>query len=542
MQTDITIVALQLNSTIGALKNNAEKIKQAAWHAFETYHATLIITPELALTGYPAEDLLYRNDFLDDVEHTLVHLCSQLPPTDIIIGLPYLSDNGLLYNSLVYIRNQHILTRYHKQILPNDGVFDDKRYFTQGHMTQVVDCQGIRVGLAICEDFWHEPVARHAKAQGAELLISLNASPFDHDKIERREHMMIARVLDTGLPLIYTACVGGQDELVYDGHSFALQHDGTLVTRAPGFVEAALVIHVQRQGNALQLHSLTPPSAVTDPEAMMYQALVLALRDYVQKNHFQHVLLGLSGGIDSALVACIAVDALGPDKVHGILLPSRYTATMSLDDAYALAASLHIRTENLTIEPLIHCFTDTLASQFQGRPADKTEENLQARCRGVLLMALSNKSGALLLSTSNKSETAVGYATLYGDMAGGFSPIKDVYKTQVYRLAAYRNRLAPVIPLRTIERAPSAELSPDQKDSDSLPDYAILDDLLYRFIEKRQSKTALIAAGFLPETVQHIVTLIARNEYKRRQAAIGPRVTPCAFGKERRMPITQQFF
>lgn len=353
---------------------------------------------------------------------------------------------------------------------------------------------------------------------------------------------MATRVADTGLPLIYVACVGGQDELVYDGHSFALDTAGSLVTRAAGFAEAMLVMQVSKQDGTIQIEAETVAEAVDNSDANIYQALVLALRDYVHKNHFSDVILGLSGGIDSALVACIAVDALGAEHVQGILLPSKYTADISNQDALELANNLHMQTQRFDIEPLITPFNEALTPVFQGKARDKTEENIQARCRGMLLMALSNKSGALLLATSNKSETAVGYATLYGDMAGGFSPIKDVYKTEVYRLAAYRNQLTPVIPLRTIERAPSAELSPDQKDSDSLPDYALLDDMLYRFIELKQSAETIIADGLPEADVRRILPMVSRNEYKRRQAAIGPRVTPCAFGKERRMPITQQFF
>ncbi len=542
MHNTMTLVALQMNSTMGALATNAERIRTLAWQAYKQHHAHLIITPELALTGYPAEDLLYRHDFMTQVADTLTELCPTLPPTDIILGLPMVSADNKVHNALVYIRNHQIYAHYYKQILPNDGVFDDKRYFTAGESSCMIDCHGIRLGLAICEDFWHPPVALAAKAAGAELLLSINASPFDHQKIRRREHVMAERVADTGLPLIYTACVGGQDELVYDGHSFVLNAQGECIGRAAGFSEAMLVVQIHKSAEKLQLQCLTPLEAADDSDANIYQALVLSLRDYVNKNGFKNVILGLSGGIDSALVACIAVDALGPTSVKGVLLPSQYTAEISNEDASALANNLQIETLTFPIEPMLAPFHAALAPIFHGKSADKTEENLQARCRGVLLMALSNKLGSLLLATSNKSETAVGYATLYGDMAGGFSPIKDVYKTEVYRLAAYRNQLSPVIPISTIERAPSAELSPCQKDSDTLPDYAVLDDMLYRFIEKRQSIETIAAAGFPIDEVRRIVKLVAHNEYKRRQAAIGPRVTPCAFGKERRMPITQHFF
>lgn len=543
MKTTMTIAALQLNATVGALTLNAEKICSQAWLAFNEHQADLIITPELALTGYPPEDLLLRQDFMMDVAKTFTELCAKLPPTDVIIGLPTQTEDGKqVRNSIAYIRKQQVIAYYHKQMLPNDGVFDDKRYFLNGENTTIIDWHGIRLGLAICEDFWHSPVAIAAKAEDAELLITINASPFDHEKIVRREAMMAQRVIDTGLPLIYTACVGGQDELLYDGHSFALNADASLVTRAEGFKETMLILQAQKQNGHVQLSSKQSAANIDNQDANTYQALVLALHDYIHKNHVNDVLLGLSGGIDSALVACIAADALGPEHVTGVLLPSQYTQAISNEDALILAKKLGINTLRFDIEPLVLPFHQALMPVFQNQDLDKTAENIQARCRGLLLMALSNQTGALLLATSNKSETAVGYATLYGDMAGGFSPIKDVYKTEIYRLAAYRNKLAHVIPERSMTRPPSAELRPNQQDSDSLPDYSTLDDIIYRFIELKQCETTIIAAGYSKDTVVKVIRMIIQNEYKRRQSAIGPRVTHCAFGKERRMPITQGFF
>lgn len=541
MMISLTIAALQLNPTMGALTHNADHIAAAAWQAYKQEQAQLVITPELALSGYPAEDLLLREDFLHSIKTTLVSLCQQLPPIDVILGLP-LQQHEKVYNGLVYIRAGQIIATYHKQILPNYGVFDDRRHFLPGHQALIVESHGIKLGVAICEDFWEPTVALACQQAGAELLITINASPFDQEKVALREMTMQERVTETGLPLIYTGCVGGQDEIVYDGHSFALDAQGHVIARAEGFKTNTMVIHAQKQGTTMTLTAKTPLYPIADPSAQIYQALVLALRDYVHKNGFPGVLLGLSGGIDSALAACIAVDALGKDAVLGVLLPSRHTADISNEDALLLAKALGICTHTLPIDPVVIALEQSLDPLFIGKSRDKTEENLQARARGVLLMGLSNKFGALLLATSNKSESAVGYATLYGDMAGGFAPIKDVYKTQVYALARYRNQLNPVIPERTLTRAPTAELAPNQADSDTLPDYAVLDAMLTGFIEQGQSVADLVKAGFEATEVKRIITMVSRNEYKRRQAALGPKISTCAFGKDRRMPITQRFF
>ena len=449
-----------------------------------------------------------------------------------MFGAPEFVDAGI-YNALLVIRDGEILVRYHKQRLPNYGVFDEKRHFLRGQgNTAVIDFNGHRLALCVCEDVWGPNPAAQARAAGAELLININASPFDAGKADERLAVLRRRAAETGLPIVYANLVGGQDDIVFDGGSTAINGDGELAMRAPAFTEGVYAVDYLdgRLSGAI--------AEALSTEAAVYTALVQATRDYVDRNGFRGALIGMSGGIDSALVAAIAADALGPQRVWGVSLPSRYTATMSNDDARIEAEALGIRYSVLPIEPAVDAFTATLADSFAGRASDLTEENLQSRSRGVLLMALSNKFGNLVLATGNKSEMAVGYATLYGDMCGGFAPIKDVYKGLVYRLARYRNGLSPVIPERVLTRPPSAELRPDQLDQDSLPPYDVLDAILEAYVEDSLSVPDIVARGYDAATVQRIAKLVRGAEYKRRQAPPGPKVSRRAFGRERRYPLT----
>jgi NAD+ synthase (glutamine-hydrolysing) len=519
------IALAQLNLWVGDIDGNVDKILESA-HTALAQGASLLATPELALIGYPPDDLLLRTGMPDAIAEGLQRLKTLLPSgITVIVGYPEYAQDGL-YNAATVLRDGQQIAHYRKQQLPNYGVFDERRHFKAGSQPCVFAWQGKQVGLTICEDAWFAHPTLQAKAAGAELLININASPYEQDKAAQRLHVLQQRVEEVGLPLFYVNCVGGQDEVVFDGGSLALDADGEVTFRAPQCVEEVFVL----------------PAAGIAPEmpsiAVLYDALVLATRDYVQRNGFPGVLLGLSGGIDSALVAAIAVDALGADKVWCVSMPSRYTLEMSNDDARIQCERTGCRYEVLPIEAPFSAFNETLADLFAGKKVDLTEENLQSRCRGVLLMALSNKFGHMVLTTGNKSEMAVGYATLYGDMCGGFAPLKDVYKTTVFDLCRYRNSMGEVIPVRVIERPPSAELRPDQKDSDSLPPYEVLDAILQQYIEGHRSIEEIIALGFAESTVRRVAALVRRAEYKRRQAPPGPKVTARAFGRERRYPIT----
>ncbi len=540
----------QFNFIVGDLPGNAQKIIQAARDAHAA-GARLLLTPELALCGYAAEDLFLRPAFLAACDAALaevVQASAALEGLAIVVGHPQsLPEDpaGRCANAASVVRAGRIEQTYVKQELPNYRVFDERRYFTPGTGTCVFEVEGVRVGLLICEDAWFSGPARRAADAGAQLLVSINASPFHIGKSADREQIMRDRVTETGLPLVYAHLVGGQDEVVFEGRSFGLNADGFVAFRAPGFEEKLLSVQVESAQSAIELRADVAP--VPSLEADLWSALVLGVRDYVGKNGFPGALLGLSGGIDSALVLAIAVDALGADKVRAVMMPSPYTADISWIDARDMAERLGVRYDEISIAPQFEAFKAALASEFAGLPEDATEENLQARIRGTLLMALSNKFGSVVLTTGNKSEMATGYCTLYGDMAGGFAVIKDVVKTQVFALARWRNANDPFgtgaspIPERIITRPPSAELRPDQKDQDSLPPYEVLDAIVARYMENDEPIESIIDAGYDRADVERVTRLIKLNEYKRRQAPVGIRVTRRSFGKDWRYPITSRF-
>lgn len=529
------IAIAQINVTAGDLKGNCAKVLDCARRAAAD-GASLLLSPELALSGYSPEDLLLRSDFHQACEHALQELALALPPQlTVIVGHPR-RHLGICYNAASVLQDGRICHTYHKELLPNHSVFDEMRYFGEGHEALVFEHQGHKIGVAICADIWGPEPARRARAAGAELLLVLNASPYHLNKQEERYEVVQDRIKETGLPVIYANLVGGQDELVFDGASFVMNDEGALVQQLPCFEEALGMITFSNG-----MPEFGDIVAVPEIEATVYQALSLGLRDYVLKNNFPGVLLGLSGGIDSALTLAIAVDALGAERVRAVMMPSEFTASISLEDARAMADGLHVRYSEMAIAPLFEEFCATLAPEFQGRAFDTAEENLQARIRGTLLMALSNKFGSILLTTGNKSETAVGYSTLYGDMAGGFSVLKDVSKTLVYQLANYRNTTSEVIPQRIITRPPSAELRHGQTDQDSLPDYAVLDAIMEAYVEHDYSHAEIIELGYDELDVIRVTTLIDRNEYKRRQAPVGVRITSRGFGKDRRYPLTNKF-
>jgi len=535
----LRIAIAQINLLVGDIQGNTRKVLDAARRARDELRAQAVVFPELTLAGYPPEDLLYKPHFLEQIDRALEAIARQTAGITLVLGFPESSD-GLLYNSAAVLRDGGIHTVYRKQELPNYGVFDEKRYFRPGHAPCVFDLDGVAVGVTICEDVWLPGAVEQAALAGAKLVLNLNASPYHAKKTREREHAVRERVAAAGVPLVYCNLVGGQDELVFDGASFVMGAQGQVVVRAPECEEALVLAEFELQGASLA----ALPGTIAEPKeetASVYQALVLGIRDYVTKNGFHGAVLGLSGGIDSALTLALAVDALGADKVEAVMMPSRYTADMSVEDARLEAEALGVEHHLIPIEPAFQAFTGLLAETFAGLPRDTTEENIQARCRGVLLMAISNKKRKILLTTGNKSEMSVGYATLYGDMAGGFAPLKDVPKLLVYRLSEYRNSQAEVIPPRVIERPPSAELAPDQKDEDSLPPYSILDPILERYVEQDQSVEDIIAAGFAQEYVLKVARLVDLNEYKRRQAPPGVKISRRAFGRDRRYPITCGF-
>lgn len=530
----LKIALAQINTTVGDFDLNRQKIIQAAQHARDQLKADLIVFPELTVTGYPPEDLLFRQDFIDLTKEAIEKLSQEINGIDLVVGFPHQQDNRL-YNSAAVIRDGKIKHLYHKQKQPNYGVFDEQRYFTAGHEPCLFECQNTRLALTICEDIWHDVVS-HIHQDKADVILTLNASPFHAGKIHQREQIVCQQAQKAGAPIVYVNQIGGQDELVFDGASFVTNAQGKIVFRAKEFEEQISTVSFSKK---------TPVPAecapLYEPVASEYKALVLGVKDYARKTGFKGTLLGLSGGIDSALVLAIAVDALGADNVEAVLMPSRYTQDMSNEDAVKEAESLGVKYHIIPIEPAVKAFNEMLAPVFSDSPKDTTEENIQARCRGIVLMAMSNKQGKLLLTTGNKSEMSVGYATLYGDMAGGFAPIKDVPKLLVYQLAEYRNSLSPVIPQRVIDRPPSAELAPDQIDEDSLPPYSVLDPILEMYVEQDKSANDIIAAGFNPEDVHRAISLVDRNEYKRRQAPLGIRITPRAFGRDRRYPIASAY-
>jgi NAD+ synthase (glutamine-hydrolysing) len=531
----LKIALAQTNFLVGNIAANINNLIAAANHARDVLKADLVVFPELSIIGYPAEDLLLRSDFVAAANNAIYQLADAVSGIAMVVGFPEL-DADKLYNSAVVLYDGVMLAKYRKQALPNYGVFDEQRYFTAGDAPCVFEFDGTFIGLTICEDVWREGIIEATQQAGAEIILTLNASPFNAGKIHQREAVVCQQVKAAGVPLVYVNQIGGQDELIFDGASFVADGNGEIVFRAVEFAEQISV--VEFRGNQPQATVCAP---LYEPIAGVYLALVLGVKDYVRKNGFQGALLGLSGGIDSALVLALAVDALGAEHVECVLMPSRYTQEMSNEDAVLEAQALGVKHHIIPIEPAVNAFTGMLAEVFAGSRKDTTEENIQARCRGVILMAMSNKQGKLLLTTGNKSEMSVGYATLYGDMAGGFAPIKDVPKLLVYQLANYRNGLSPVIPERVIIRPPSAELAPDQKDEDSLPPYDVLDPILERYVELDQSADEIIAAGFRPEDVARAISLVDRNEYKRRQSPPGIKITTRAFGRDRRYPITSGY-
>lgn len=529
----------QMNFVVGDIAGNSNKILSAAEQAKKN-GATLLLTPELSLTGYPPEDLLLRADFNAASQAALLQLAQKIDGITVILGHPH-AYQGNCYNAASVLQDGKVIATYHKHALPNHSVFDELRYFSAGTEPLIFEHQGVKCGVLICADVWDSPPAILAKKAGAEVLLVLNASPYHLEKQDSRHQIARDRVAQTGLALVYCNLVGGQDELVFDGGSFVLDRSGELVQQLPAFEEALALVELdlspRNYANVLPA-DIAPSLPI---EAAVYRALCLGLKDYVAKNNFKGVVLGLSGGIDSALTLAIAVDALGAEQVRVVMMPSEFTAEISVSDAHLMAEMLGVRYSELPISALFNQFRETLADEFAGLPFDATEENLQARIRGMLLMALSNKFGSIVLTTGNKSEMAVGYSTLYGDMAGGFALLKDVPKTLVYKLAHYRNSLGVVIPERIITRAPSAELRHDQKDQDSLPPYEILDAIMEAYVEDDASRADIIAQGYSKQDVERVTTLIDRNEYKRRQSPIGVRITHRGFGKDRRYPITSKF-
>jgi NAD+ synthase (glutamine-hydrolysing) len=533
----LRLALAQHDFPVGAVAANAAKVGDLMAQA-RSGGADLVVFPELTLSGYPPEDLLLRPSFLAACQQELEALAAGTDGLAALVGFPH--SEGEVFNAAALLRDGRIAQIAHKQALPNYGVFDDKRYFRPGHASAVTMLAGVRVGLLICEDVWRpEPAAAAARA-GAELIVVINASPWDDAKQAEREAVLVARARETGCAFVYLNLVGGQDEVVYDGGTLLVNGDGSTAARAPAFVDALLWAEFDPATRTLRAEGW-PEAGDACSEAVLYAALVRGIRDYIDKNGFPGVLLGLSGGIDSALTLALAVDALGADRVTAVMMPSRHTSQLSLDGARAQAGRLGVDYHVIDIEPTYRSFLGALAPAFAGKGADTTEENLQSRTRGVMLMALSNKHGRLLLATGNKSEMAVGYCTLYGDMCGAYAPLKDVYKTVVYRLARWRNAQAggeEAIPVAVIDRPPSAELRDNQTDQDSLPPYEVLDAILARFIEGEQSQAEIAAAGFAADVVHRVVRLVLANEFKRRQSAPGPRVTTRAFGRERRYPIT----
>lgn len=530
----------QINPVVGDVAGNLKKVIEAAHTARDQNDADLVVFPELTLTGYPPEDLLLRPGLIKRVNKALAKLQKKLKGVAVLIGHPSGVVRDDLYNAASFIADGKILGTYFKHYLPNYSVFDEKRYFVKGRDACVIDYKGIKFGITICEDIWFSSPAAKAHDAGAEIIVNLNASPFSQGKWQLRESEVKQRVFETGLPIVYVNQVGGQDELVFDGCSFALSSAGEKVARADAWQSGLYPVELSKS-SAGQV-KLSGDMASKDHDiGMVYNALVTGLRDYIEKNHFPSVVIGLSGGIDSALTLALAVDAIGTERVKTVMMPSQYTAQMSLDDAEEMAEGLGVKHSVIAIDDVFAQFLDSLADEFQGTEVDTTEENIQARCRGILLMAISNKTGAMVLSTGNKSEMAVGYSTLYGDMAGGYSPLKDVFKTLVYKLSEYRNSLGHIIPTRIITRPPSAELAPDQLDQDSLPDYDLLDQILDRYISEDWCFEDLVDAGYDKDIVARVIKMVDRNEYKRRQAPPGIRITQRAFGRDRRYPITSGY-
>ncbi|RLA47171.1 MAG: NAD+ synthase [Gammaproteobacteria bacterium] len=532
----LSIVLAQLNPVVGDIPGNTRRVIAALHEARDKFAARLVIFPELVLCGYPPEDLLLRPSIQTRIARALRELEEECEDITVVLGYPW-REKGALYNMAGVIENGKLIAQYAKNCLPNYQVFDEKRYFEAGSEACVLDLCGIRTALTVCEDIWDtEPMAQ-AKAAGARLMVNINASPFHKNKQLVRQRTVAARACEGGMPVIYVNQVGGQDELVFDGGSMVVDASGELCFQAQLFVEQLYGVELKFDDSNVQV---VPQKLAPMPDIVpsIYEALVVGVRDYVNKNGFSGVVLGLSGGIDSALTLAVAVDALGADRVEAVMMPFRYTSQMSLDDAEEEARLLGVNYIVIGIEPIYDAFCAALEDEFSGTEQDKTEENIQARARGVLLMAISNKKGYLVLTTGNKSEMAVGYATLYGDMAGGLDVLKDVPKMMVFELCRYRNEVSSVIPESVITRPPSAELAPNQTDEDSLPPYEILDQILELYIEQDVAAQDIIDRGFADEDVNRVVRMVDLNEYKRRQAAVGIRITEKGFGRDRRYPIT----
>ncbi len=540
MTKNFGVALAQLNLVVGDLPGNQHRMTQAAVFARDTLECRFIVFPELAICGYPPEDLLQRRAFVSDCESVLNNLVHAVPGIAMIVGHPHRTRDGL-FNAASLIDDGAIVATYHKHHLPNYGIFDEKRYFSNGENTSVVVVDGIAVGMTICEDVWEDGPVERAVANGAQIIFTLNGSPFDTSKIAYRENEIVAaRSKKNGVSIVYVNLVGGQDELVFDGGSLVSDERGKVRLRAKHFEETIEAARFRCGEKVEFLTGSIVPNP--DPVASIYRAITLGVRDYVHKNGFQGAVVGLSGGIDSALTLAILADAIGAENVEAILMPSRYTQQLSIDDAVAQAEALGVKWSLISIEPIFEAFLAQLKPKFEGQAVDVTEENIQARCRGTLLMAISNKSNSIVITTGNKSEVAVGYCTLYGDMVGGFSAIKDVPKMLVYKLAKYRNEeYGQVIPQRVFDRPPTAELAPDQKDSDSLPPYDELDAILEAYVENGRSIEAIVEMGFEFDTVSRVAKMVNRNEYKRQQAPPGVRITTRAFGRDRRYPITSKY-
>lgn len=535
----LCLALVQTNFMVGDIKANAKKIKAAALDA-KNKGADIIVFPELALLGYPPEDLLLRPSLSERIKQTMATLSEELGDTVMIVGYPHIDHHGA-FNSAAIIQHGIQKGFYHKQNLPNYGVFDEKRYFNKGSNQVLFDYKGVTIGLLICEDIWQEAPIKGLKNAGADMVVVINASPFEIGKQNARKQMLSDKAKKYSLPIAYVNSVGGQDDLVFDGGSLVVGADGEICHEAPRFLSQTVL--AKFDNSTKQFDQQSKPALQLSEESEIYQALVVGLRDYVNRSGFKGVIVGLSGGIDSALTLCLATDALGADKVFAVMMPYQYTSQISLEDAEAQAKRLNVSYTVCPIHDAVAGIKSSLAPLFNDNKADTTEENIQARARGTILMALSNRFGHMIVNTSNKSECAVGYGTLYGDMIGGFGALKDVYKTDVYRLAHYRNRLEddPVIPERVIARAPSAELRPNQKDQDSLPDYAILDAILRLYIEEDKSFDDIVQAGFDEETVVRVLKMVDINEYKRRQAPLGSKIGKRSFGRERRYPLVNNW-
>lgn len=532
----IRIALAQINPLVGDIPSNTKTVIETARRAHDDMQADVVVFPELTLMAYPPEDLLLRASVGLRINRAIDEIKAAALDITMVVGYP-LRRGDALYNGAGVFQGGRLVAEYAKQCLPNYRVFDDKRYFEEGSQACVVDITGIKAGILICEDVWEVEPCAQAKAAGADIILNLNASPFYVEKLADRRQVLNQRVSENQLPIVFVNQIGGQDELVFDGGSMVFDAAGELSFQAPSFEEGLYDVVISKTENTVQVERghIEPDLDTLDS---IYRALVLGTRDYVQKNGFKGVVLGLSGGIDSALVLAIAVDALGKDNVEAVMMPFRYTSELSQNAAAEEADILGVKYQSIGIEPIFDAFMAALSPAFTGLPKNTTEENLQARCRGNLLMAISNKKGYLVLTTGNKSEMAVGYATLYGDMAGGFDVLKDVSKTRVYALSSYRNTLSYVIPQVVIDRPPSAELAPDQVDEDSLPPYSELDQILAAYIEEDESAEDIIARGFERNIVERVLRLVDINEYKRQQAAIGPRITKRGFGRDRRYPIT----